>query len=195
MYLPLGPCYVCFNDVNLGVTLKEEDTSLEIKVKTEDIKTDESLEIKEIIELCKEITFKTTLSLSEETLNNLRIDRTFSSLTKEGELRIITLDNSAVIFMYKVKLIAEPFFAFKGNKTNKIKVKAVALSNGDKKDIEILFGTNISILIKNNNLILYAPSHETMPKLMIKNKRLIHRQITGESDFKIVNGHLIEVSN
>lgn len=195
MYLPLGPCYVCFNDVNLGVTLKEEDTSLEIKVKTEDIKTDESLEIKEIIELCKEITFKTTLSLSEETLNNLRIDRTFSSLTKEGELRIITLDNSAVIFMYKVKLIAEPFFSFKGNKTNKIKVKAVALSNGDKKDIEILFGTNISILIKNNNLILYAPSHETMPKLMIKNKRLIHRQITGESDFKIVNGHLIEVSN
>lgn len=195
MYLPLGPCYVCFNDVNLGVTLKEEDTSLEIKVKTEDIKTDESLEIKEIIELCKEITFKTTLSLSEETLNNLRIDRTFSSLTKEGELRIITLDNSAVIFMYKVKLIAEPFFSFKGNKTNKIKVKAVALSSGDKKDIEILFGTNISILIKNNNLILYAPSHETMPKLMIKNKRLIHRQITGESDFKIVNGHLIEVSN
>lgn len=195
MYLPLGPCYVYFNDVNLGVTLKEEDTSLEIKVKTEDIKTDESLEIKEIIELCKEITFKTTLSLSEETLNNLRIDRTFSSLTKEGELRIITLDNSAVIFMYKVKLIAEPFFSFKGNKTNKIKVKAVALSNGDKKDIEILFGTNISILIKNNNLILYAPSHETMPKLMIKNKRLIHRQITGESDFKIVNGHLIEVSN
>lgn len=195
MYLPLGPCYVCFNDVNLGVTLKEEDTSLEIKVKTEDIKTDESLEIKEIIELCKEITFKTTLSLSEETLNNLRIDRTFSSLTKEGELRIITLDNSAVIFMYKVKLIAEPFFSFKGNKTNKIKVKAVALSNRDKKDIEILFGTNISILIKNNNLILYAPSHETMPKLMIKNKRLIHRQITGESDFKIVNGHLIEVSN
>lgn len=195
MYLPLGPCYVYFNDVNLGVTLKEEDTSLEIKVKTEDIKTDESLEIKEIIELCKEITFKTTLSLSEETLNNLRIDRTFSSLTKEGELRIITLDNSAVIFMYKVKLIAEPFFSFKGNKTNKIKVKAVALSNGDKKDIEILFGTNVSILIKNNNLILYAPSHETMPKLMIKNKRLIHRQITGESDFKIVNGHLIEVSN
>lgn len=195
MYLPLGPCYVYFNDVNLGVTLKEEDTSLEIKVKTEDIKTDESLEIKEIIELCKEITFKTTLSLSEETLNNLRIDRTFSSLTKEGELRIITLDNSAVIFMYKVKLIAEPFFSFKGNKTNKIKVKAVALSNGDKKDIEILFGTNVSILIKNNNLILYAPSHETMPNLMIKNKRLIHRQITGESDFKIVNGHLIEVSN
>ncbi len=195
MYLPLGPCYVYFNDVNLGVTLKEEDTSLEIKVKTEDIKTDESLEIKEIIELCKEITFKTTLSLSEETLNNLRIDRTFSSLVKEGELRIITLDNSAVIFMYKVKLIAEPFFSFKGNKTNKIKVKAVALSNGDKKDIEILFGTNVSILIKNNNLILYAPSHETMPNLMIKNKRLIHRQITGESDFKIVNGHLIEVSN
>ena len=195
MYLPLGPCYVYFNDVNLGVTLKEEDTSLEIKVKTEDIKTDESLEIKEIIELCKEITFKTTLLLSEETLNNLRIDRTFSSLTKEGELRIITLDNSAVIFMYKVKLIAEPFFSFKGNKTNKIKVKAVALSNGDKKDIEILFGTNVSILIKNNNLILFAPSHETMPNLMIKNKRLIHRQITGESDFKIVNGHLIEVSN
>ena len=195
MYLPLGPCYVYFNDVNLGVTLKEEDTSLEIKVKTEDIKTDESLEIKEIIELCKEITFKTTLSLSEETLNNLRIDRTFSSLTKEGELRIITLDNSAVIFMYKVKLIAEPFFSFKGNKTNKIKVKAVALSNGDKKDIEILFGTNVSILIKNNNLILFAPSHETMPNLMVKNKRLIHRQITGESDFKIVNGHLIEVSN
>lgn len=88
MYLPLGPCNVYLDNVDLGVTLKEDDVSLEIKVKTEEIKTDESIEIKDIIELGKDITFKASFCFSEESMQVLQIDKTFSNLIKQGELKM-----------------------------------------------------------------------------------------------------------
>ena len=199
MYLPLGPCNLYFNEIDLGATLKEDDVSLEIKVKTEEIKTDESVETKEIIELGKDITFKASLMFSQETLDKLQVDKLLTSLVKEGELRIATLDKSITILLFKVKLILEPIFSFKSSKTNKIRLKAVALSNKRNKNIEIIFGVDVpnrlSVRIKGKNLMLYAPEEEKIPSFKIKNKKLMHSQNSGDPTFKISNGHLVKVLN
>ena len=89
MTLPMGACNILLDNLDLGVTLKEDETSLEIKIKTEEIRTDESQEVKEVIELNKEVTFKTSLLLSQENFENLRIDPNLNSLVRQGELRIV----------------------------------------------------------------------------------------------------------
>ena len=61
----LGPCQVYFNDKYIGHTLKTDSTSLKLQAITQEIKTDESSEIKEILELGRNITFETTVLLDE----------------------------------------------------------------------------------------------------------------------------------
>ena len=198
MNLPMGACNIFLDNLDLGVTLKEDETSLEIKIKTEEIRTDESQEVKEVIELNKEVTFKASLLLSQENFENLRIDPNLNSLVRQGELRIVPLNKTATIFLFKAKIILEPMFNFKDNKLYKIKLKAVALSNEHKKNIEILFGVDVynqlSARIRNKNLVLFAPDNENMPDLSIKNKKLIYTDDEqGMVNFKIKNGHLIKV--
>lgn len=198
MNLPLGPCNIFLDNIDLGVTSKEDDTSLEVKVKTEEIKTDESQEIKEIIELNKEITFKTSLLLNQENFKNLGIDSNLTSLVREGELRIVPLNKTATIFLFKAKIIFELIFNFKDNKLYKIKLKAIALSNEYKKNIEILFGVDVynqlSVRIRNKNLVFFAPDNEKIPNFKLQDKNLtLSEEEEGITNFKIVNKNLIKI--
>lgn len=198
MKIPLGPCNIYLNGVSLGETLKEDDTSLEIKVKTEEVRTDESTDIKEIIELGKDITFKATLVFSQETLKTLGVDNNLSSLVKSGEIRIVPLNKSATILLFKTKITIEPFLSFKNNKNNKLKLKVQALKNNFDKKIEILFGVdiynNLSARIRDKNLILFTKDGEKLPDLKIRKKDLIHSFSSNElSKFKIQDKHLIKI--
>lgn len=134
--IPLGPCYIQFNDVVLGETLKTEETNLKIQTKTEEIKTDESSEIKEEIEVSREIIFETTMLMSSETLTLLGIND-FSSLLKKGKLIIKTLDDSVVVTFFEAILNIQPIFNFKTDKVSTLKLRAKALRDINKKDIEI----------------------------------------------------------
>lgn len=134
--IPLGPCYIQFNDVVLGETLKTEETNLKIQTKTEEIKTDESSEIKEEIEVSREIIFETTMLMSSETLTLLGINN-FSSLLKKGKLIIKTLDDSVVVTFFEAILNIQPIFNFKTDKVSTLKLRAKALRDINKKDIEI----------------------------------------------------------
>ena len=134
--IPLGPCYIQFNDVVLGETLKTEETNLKIQTKTEEIKTDESSEIKEEIEVSREIIFETTMLMSNETLTLLGIND-FSSLLKKGKLIIKTLDDSVVVTFFEAILNIQPIFNFKTDKVSTLKLRAKALRDINKKDIEI----------------------------------------------------------
>lgn len=198
MKIPLGPCNIYLDGVSLGETLKEDDTSLEIKVKTEEIRTDESSDIKEIIELGKDIIFKATLVFSQETLKTLGVDNNLSSLVKSGEIRIVPLNKSATILLFKTKITIEPFLNFKNNRNNKVKLIIHALKNNFGKKIEILFGVDIyndlSARIVNKNLILFTKDGEKLPDLKIRKKDLIHSYSSNElSKFKIQNKHLIKI--
>ena len=198
MKIPLGPCNIYLDGVSLGETLKEDDTSLEIKVKTEEVRTDESTDIKEIIELGKDITFKATLVFSQETLKTLGVDNNLSSLVKNGEIRIVPLNKSATILLFKTKITIEPFLSFKNNKNNKLKLKVQALKNNFDKKIEILFGVdiynNLSARIRDKNLILFTKDGEKLPDLKIRKKDLIHSYSSNElSKFKIQDKHLIKI--
>ena len=134
--IPLGPCYIQFNNVVLGETLKTEETNLKIQTKTEEIKTDESSEIKEEIEVSREIIFETTMLMSSETLTLLGINN-FSSLLKKGKLIIKTLDDSVVVTFFEAILNIQPIFNFKTDKVSTLKLRAKALRDINKKDIEI----------------------------------------------------------
>ena len=134
--IPLGPCYIQFNDVVLGETLKTEETNLKIQTKTEEIKTDESSEIKEEIEVSREIIFETTMLMSSETLTLLGINN-FSSLLKKGKLIIKTLDDSVMVTFFEAILNIQPIFNFKTDKVSTLKLRAKALRDINKKDIEI----------------------------------------------------------
>ena len=125
-----------FNDVVLGETLKTEETNLKIQTKTEEIKTDESSEIKEEIEVSREIIFETTMLMSSETLTLLGIND-FSSLLKKGKLIIKTLDDSVVVTFFEAILNIQPIFNFKTDKVSTLKLRAKALRDINKKDIEI----------------------------------------------------------
>lgn len=85
--VPLGPCKIKFNDSDIGNTLKSESTTLKIVPITEEIKTDESSEAKEEIELGRKITFETSLLFSNEMMTTLGINDTLSSLLKKRKFK------------------------------------------------------------------------------------------------------------
>lgn len=134
----LGPCQVYFNDNYIGHTLKTDSTSLKLQAITQEIKTDESSEIKEILELGRNITFETTVLLDENSINTFGITPDVKTLVKKGVIEIVTMSNSVRIKLLKAVITLEINFNFKTEGTHSIKIKAKALRNEDNKDIEII---------------------------------------------------------
>ncbi len=134
----LGPCQVYFNDNYIGHTLKTDSTSLKLQAITQEIKTDESSEIKEILELGRNITFETTVLLDENSINTFGITPDVKTLVKKGVIEIVTMSNSVRIKLLKAVITLEINFNFKTEGTHSVKIKAKALRNEDNKDIEII---------------------------------------------------------
>lgn len=134
----LGPCQVYFNDNYIGHTLKTDSTSLKLQAITQEIKTDESSEIKEILELGRNITFETTVLLDENSINTFGITPDVKTLVKKGVIEIVTMSNSVRIKLLKAVITLEINFNFKTEGTHSVKIKAKALKNEDGKDIEII---------------------------------------------------------
>lgn len=134
----LGPCQVYFNDNYIGHTLKTDSTSLKLQAITQEIKTDESSEIKEILELGRNITFETTVLLDENSINTFGITPDVKTLVKKGVIEIVTMSNSVRIKLLRAVITLEINFNFKTEGTHSIKIKAKALRNEDNKDIEII---------------------------------------------------------
>lgn len=134
----LGPCQVYFNDNYIGHTLKTDSTSLKLQAITQEIKTDESSEIKEILELGRNITFETTVLLDENSINTFGITPDVKTLVKKGVIEIVTMSNSVRIKLLRAVITLEINFNFKTEGTHSVKIKAKALRNEDNKDIEII---------------------------------------------------------
>lgn len=134
----LGPCQVYFNDNYIGHTLKTDSTSLKLQAITQEIKTDESSEIKEILELGRNITFETTVLLDENSINTFGITPDVKTLVKKGVIEIVTMSNSVRIKLLKAVITLEINFNFKTEGTHSVKIKAKALRNEENKDIEII---------------------------------------------------------
>lgn len=134
----LGPCQVYFNDNYIGHTLKTDSTSLKLQAITQEIKTDESSEIKEILELGRNITFETTVLLDENSINTFGITPDVKTLVKKGVIEIVTMSNSVRIKLLSAVITLEINFNFKTEGTHSVKIKAKALRNEDNKDIEII---------------------------------------------------------
>jgi len=137
--LPLGVCNILLNDIDLGFTIASEKTSISIKSITTDIKTDESPEVKEILELGRTINFECTMSLKKETMEKLEIDNKLSSLSKEGNIKIITLNKELEIELFRVIIIFEINLNFKKDKQNLIKLNIRSLRDHKNEDININF--------------------------------------------------------
>lgn len=137
--LPLGVCNIFFNDIDLGFTIASEKTAISIKSITTDIKTDESPEVKEILELGRTIDFECTMSLKKEVMEKLEIDSKLSSLSKEGSIKIITLNKELEIDLFRVIIIFEIDLNFKKDKQNLIKLNVRSLKDYKNEDININF--------------------------------------------------------
>lgn len=134
----LGPCEVYFNDNYIGHTLKSDTTALKIQAITQEIKTDESSEIKEILELGRNITFETTVLLDENSINTFGITPGIDTLVKKGVMDIVSLSKQVAIKLLNAVVTLEINFNFKIEGTHSVKIKAKALKNEDDKDIEII---------------------------------------------------------
>lgn len=137
--LPLGVCNIFFNDIDLGFTIASEKTAISIKSITTDIKTDESPEVKEILELGRTIDFECTMPLKKEVMEKLEIDSKLSSLSKEGSIKIITLNKELEIDLFRVIIIFEIDLNFKKDKQNLIKLNVRSLKDYKNEDININF--------------------------------------------------------
>jgi len=137
--LPLGVCNIFFNDIDLGFTIASEKTAISIKSITTDIKTDESPEVKEILELGRTIDFECTMPLKKEVMEKLEIDSKLSSLSKEGSIKIITLNKELEIDLFRVIIIFEINLNFKKDKQNLIKLNIRSLRDHKNEDININF--------------------------------------------------------
>ena len=126
----LGPCQVYFNDKYIGHTLKTDSTSLKLQAITQ--------EIKEILELGRNITFETTVLLDENSINTFGITPDVKTLVKKGVIEIVTMSNSVRIKLLSAVITLEINFNFKTEGTHSVKIKAKALRNEDNKDIEII---------------------------------------------------------
>ena len=137
MEVSLGPCKIQFNGSDLGETLKSENVTLKVATKTQEIKCDDSDDIKDEIETSRDITFEATFLLTNALMSTLGISSNVTSLLKKGPLKITSLDNNIIVDLYNVSLKIELNFNFKNDKTHTIKIKAKALKDSLKRDINI----------------------------------------------------------
>lgn len=137
MEVSLGPCKIQFNGSDLGETLKSENVTLKVATKTQEIKCDDSDDIKDEIETSRDITFEATFLLTNALMSTLGISSNVTSLLRKGPLKITSLDNNIIVDLYNVSLKIELNFNFKNDKTHTIKIKAKALKDSLKRDINI----------------------------------------------------------
>lgn len=137
MEVSLGPCKIQFNNSDLGETLKSENVTLKVATKTQEIKCDDSDDIKDEIETSRDITFEATFLLTNALMSTLGISSNVTSLLRKGPLKITSLDNNIIVDLYNVSLKIELNFNFKNDKTHTIKIKAKALKDSLKRDINI----------------------------------------------------------
>ena len=135
--ISLGPSRLFFNDEYIGNTIKSEGTTLKIQSVTQEIKTDESPELKEILELGKNITFEGTILIDENSIFSLDIDSSLENLVKKGELKLMTMDNLTEIRIFNAVITLDVNLNFKQEGLHTIKLKAKALRNKNNKIIEI----------------------------------------------------------
>ncbi len=136
--IPLGPCQFFLNDDELGYTVKGENTLLKIVPIIQEIKTDESSEVKDIIELGRNINVETTILISKKALVNLGIDSKITSLIRRGQIRIVSTEDNSIIKLFNAILVLEFNFNFKSDKFHSVKVKISALKDNKNRDIEII---------------------------------------------------------
>lgn len=137
MEVSLGPCKIQFNSSDLGETLKSENVTLKVATKTQEIKCDDSDDIKDEIETSRDITFEATFLLTNALMSTLGISSNVTSLLRKGPLKITSLDNNIIIDLYNVSLKIELNYNFKNDKAHTIKIKAKALKDSLKRDINI----------------------------------------------------------
>lgn len=137
MEVSLGPCKIQFNGSDLGETLKSENVTLKVATKTQEIKCDDSDDIKDEIETSRDITFEATFLLTNALMSMLGISSNVTSLLRKGPLKITSLDNNIIIDLYNVSLKIELNYNFKNDKAHTIKIKAKALKDSLKRDINI----------------------------------------------------------
>lgn len=134
---PLGPCRIKFNSKDIGNTLENENTTLSISPLTKEIQTNESTEIKNIIEIGRKITAEASILVSKEVMSTFELDNQLSSLVKKGTLDILTLDGRLNIHFFNCRITIEPKFNFKKSKYNSLKLKITALKDEYGRDLEI----------------------------------------------------------
>lgn len=137
MEVSLGPCKIQFNNSDLGETLKSENVTLKVATKTQEIKCDDSDDIKDEIETSRDITFEATFLLTNVLMSTLGISSNVTSLLRKGPLKITSLDNNIIVDLYNVTLKIELNFNFKNDKAHTLKIKAKALKDSLKRDINI----------------------------------------------------------
>lgn len=137
MEVSLGPCKIQFNGSDLGETLKSENVTLKVATKTQEIKCDDSDDIKDEIETSRDITFEATFLATNTLMSTLGISSNVTSLLRKGSLKITSLDNNVIIDLYNVSLKSELNFNFKNDKVHTLKIKAKALKDSLKRDINI----------------------------------------------------------
>lgn len=137
MEVSLGPCKIQFNGSDLGETLKSENVTLKVATKTQEIKCDDSDDIKDEIETSRDITFEATFLLTNVLMSTLGISSNVTSLLRKGPLKITSLDNNIIVDLYNVSLKIELNYNFKNDKAHTIKIKAKALKDSLKRDINI----------------------------------------------------------
>lgn len=135
--ISLGPCKVYFNEEYIGNTVKSEGTTLKIQAITQEIKTDESPELKEILELGKNVTFEGTILIDGNSIFSLDIDSSLENLVKKGELKLMTMDNFTEIRILNTVITLDINFNFKQEGVHNIKLKAKALKKENNKMVEI----------------------------------------------------------
>ena len=137
MEVSLGPCKIQFNGSDLGETLKSENVTLKVATKTQEIKCDDSDDIKDEIETSRDITFEATFLLTNALMSTLGISSNVTSLLRKGPLKITSLDNNIIVDLYNVSLKIELNYNFKNDKAHTIKIMAKALKDSLKRDINI----------------------------------------------------------
>lgn len=135
--ISIGPCRLFLDEEYIGNTIKSEGTTLKIQAITQEVKTDESPELKDILELGKNVTFEGTVLIDENSIFSLDIDSSLENLIKKGELKLMTMDNLTEIRILDAVIALDINLNFKQEGAHTIKLKAKAIRNENNKMIEI----------------------------------------------------------
>lgn len=136
---PLGPCNITLGSSSIQKTLEESEVTLSFEPITKDIKTDDSEELKKVLQTGEKVTFKCSIAYTKESASLFNLTGRNLALTFESPLKINSIDGNVTVELFNASIKLKTKHNFKKDKFHTISLEATGMKDFKNEIYDIQF--------------------------------------------------------